>query len=69
MPGQKIEAFGLSDIGLVRANNEDVWLSLKKEGFFALADGMGGHNAGEVAAKETIGTLSSFVTKKKKKEN
>ena len=50
----KLSSFGYSDIGLVRSNNEDVWSSLKEYGFFALADGMGGHNAGEVAAKEAI---------------
>lgn len=63
MTGRKIESFGLSDIGPVRPNNEDVWLALRKERFFALADGMGGHNAGEIAAKETIQSLSQAVQK------
>lgn len=48
---------GLSDIGLIRQNNEDVWAALPELGFFALADGMGGHKAGEVAAKEAIDQL------------
>jgi PPM family protein phosphatase len=61
--GLKVEAFGLSDIGPVRPNNEDAWIALKKHNFFALADGMGGHKAGEVAAKETIQTLSKAVQK------
>ena len=52
------KSFGLSDIGLSRPNNEDVWTSLPEIGFFALADGMGGHLAGEIAAKETIEHLS-----------
>ena len=51
---QSLTFFGLSDIGLNRANNEDVWVALPEIGFFALADGMGGHQAGEVAAKEAI---------------
>lgn len=51
---KKLSAFGLSDIGLCRPNNEDVWVALPEMGFFALADGMGGHQAGEVAAKEAI---------------
>ena len=38
----KLLAFGLSDIGLVRQNNEDVWAQLPEEGFFLLADGMEG---------------------------
>ena len=53
----RLKAFGLSDIGLTRPNNEDVWVSVPEIGFFALADGMGGHQAGEVAAKETLDHL------------
>lgn len=56
-----LTAFGLSDIGLSRPNNEDVWIAVPEIGFFALADGMGGHNAGEIAAKEAIDHLTSFV--------
>jgi len=48
---------GISDIGLIRPNNEDVWTALPESGFFALADGMGGHQAGEIAAKEAIEQL------------
>jgi protein phosphatase len=48
---------GISDIGLVRPNNEDVWAAHPESGFFALADGMGGHQAGEIAAKEAIEQL------------
>ncbi len=55
--------FGLSDIGVSRPNNEDVWVSIPEIGFFALADGMGGHQAGEIAAKEAIDSLSESVKK------
>jgi len=51
MPGQ-IASYGLSDTGLVRKNNEDVWGSLPRYHLYVLADGMGGHQAGEVAARE-----------------
>lgn len=52
---------GLSDIGLFRPNNEDVWAAHPASGLFALADGMGGHQAGEIAAKEaTLQLLRSF---------
>ncbi len=49
-----IESFAKSDQGLVRNTNEDVYRQLLREKFFILADGMGGHNAGEVAASKTV---------------
>lgn len=57
----KVQSFGESDIGLVRLNNEDVWAQMPKEKFFILADGMGGHQAGEVAANEIVVHLCQFV--------
>lgn len=59
----KCKSFGYSDVGLIRRNNEDVFLQLKEHRFFALADGMGGHNAGEIAALETVAFLSECIDK------
>ncbi len=64
-----IESFGKSDIGLIRNNNEDVFRELPKEKFFVLADGMGGHNAGEIAALRAVeymcsGIQNFFINKK-----
>lgn len=53
------ESWALSDIGLKRQNNEDVFASHPNANFYALADGMGGHQAGEVAAKLAVERLSS----------
>lgn len=54
----KVTAYGISDIGLVRQNNEDSWAHLLPQlNFFVLADGMGGHRAGEIAAKEAVKAL------------
>lgn len=64
----KLQSFGHSDVGLVRRNNEDVFLQLPHYGFYLLADGMGGHNAGEVAAQETIVFLSTCIDKLFKQE-
>lgn len=57
----KLSCFGMTDVGLVRRNNEDVFLNLKEHGFFAIADGMGGHNAGEIAAKEAVRFVSASI--------
>lgn len=59
----KIQACDLSDVGLVRQNNEDLCSQLPSHRFFLLADGMGGHQAGEVAAREAIMTLNLLVRK------
>jgi protein phosphatase len=42
-----IEAFGASDPGCVRANNEDYFLVEPSLGLYLVADGMGGAQAGE----------------------
>ena len=48
-----------SDVGRVRAENEDRWLA--RPPLFVVADGMGGHAAGEVAAQLTIDAFSSLA--------
>jgi PPM family protein phosphatase len=58
-----LEIYGSSDIGCVRTNNEDLFVALPPFRFFAIADGMGGHNAGEVAAREAAGQLSKCTTR------
>jgi protein phosphatase len=45
-----LDAFGLTDQGPARRTNEDRFLVSRDLGLFLVADGMGGHNAGEVAA-------------------
>ena len=49
-----LTSYGLSDTGLLRKNNEDVWGGIPQLHLFVLADGMGGHRAGEVAAREAV---------------
>lgn len=45
---------GKSDIGKKRKVNQDAFLCDDNLGFFIVADGMGGHAAGEVAAREAV---------------
>jgi serine/threonine protein phosphatase PrpC len=50
-------AFGDSNIGLVRENNEDRFCIDEERGFFFVVDGMGGHKAGETAAEIARSTI------------
>ena len=61
MTNYTIQSFGISDLGLVRDSNEDLFHQILAHHFFALADGIGGHNAGEIAAKETMHHLSTSI--------
>jgi PPM family protein phosphatase len=56
-----LEAFGLSDPGCVRSNNEDYFISDSDAGIFILADGMGGANAGEYAARLSAEGLYEYL--------
>lgn len=60
----KVFFCGISDVGLVRQNNEDYWAHLDNEHLFILADGMGGHRGGEVASKEAAEYLGLFFKSK-----
>jgi protein phosphatase len=54
-------AFGLSDVGRRRLSNEDAFLVDNALGLYVVADGMGGHNAGEVASEEAVDVLHGMV--------
>jgi serine/threonine protein phosphatase PrpC len=59
-----LEAFGASDPGCVRANNEDYYLMEPSMGLYVVADGMGGAQAGEHASKLATETLWEVVHQK-----
>lgn len=56
-----IRSSAVSDVGRVRKTNEDAFLSDEQVRLFAVADGMGGHEAGEVASRLAIEALGGFI--------
>lgn len=59
MAGSFLEVASLTDVGNVRRYNEDSIAVDAANGIVALADGMGGHRAGEVASRMATETLVS----------
>lgn len=60
-----MKTFYLTDAGKVRSHNEDSVIILKNQSgdyLMAVADGMGGHSAGEIASSITISHLSKCFT-------
>jgi protein phosphatase len=55
-------AAGRTDVGRKRKANEDDFSILADRNIFIVADGMGGHNAGEVASSETVKALDAHFS-------
>src|SRR2546430_8373829 len=56
-----LEAWLVTDVGVVRDHNEDSAHMEPTAGFFIVADGMGGHAAGEVASAMAVETVKSTL--------
>lgn len=58
---RKFESGAATDVGKVRDENEDAYLLLPESGVFAVADGMGGHEAGALASAVVIDKLGEIA--------
>ena len=58
---RKFESGAATDVGKVRDENEDAFLLLPESGVFAVADGMGGHEAGALASAIVIDKLGEIA--------
>jgi serine/threonine protein phosphatase PrpC len=56
-----LEAYGQTDVGRRRKLNEDSFVVDSETNLYSVCDGMGGHNAGEVASQMAIEALESFI--------
>jgi serine/threonine protein phosphatase PrpC len=56
-----VTAHGVTHRGNVRTTNEDCWLADEELGFFVVADGMGGHSAGEIASRLAVDAMRGFL--------
>ena len=63
-----LKAAGLSHVGRQRQHNEDSYLVADDAKLFLVADGMGGHAAGEIASRIAVDAISEFIQHSKEDE-
>jgi protein phosphatase len=57
----EIKAHGLTHVGKQRQHNEDAFLVADEAKLYLVADGMGGHAAGEIASRIAVDSISEFI--------
>jgi protein phosphatase len=58
----RVLASGRTEVGCVRKHNEDNFLVEPEVGLFVVADGLGGHAAGEVASRIVVDKIGDFIS-------
>ncbi len=65
-----MKAGASTDIGMSRIMNQDSYYcstGVKSPYLYIVADGMGGHNGGEIASKTSVDTISTFISSNREK--
>ena len=65
----KIESAGMTHVGMKRKGNEDALYLDDDLGLYVVADGMGGHRAGEIASELVVNTISDYILQSQQNGN
>src|SRR5437899_12238015 len=57
----QVKSYGLTHVGRQRQHNEDSFLVEDRARLYLVADGMGGHAAGEIASRIAVDSISEFI--------
>ena len=62
----KLSSFGKTHVGMKRSHNEDAFYRNDEIGLYIVADGMGGHKAGEIASNMAVDSIKNYILNQKK---